>query len=320
MAEKDTAEKQLFQYADVFANVVNVLLFAGEALIAPEELTDVLPRSTYRGKKGKLREQERDVAKLWKKNKIRIAFLGLENQSDIDKRMPVRVMSYDGAAYRDEMNKKQGELYPVVTLVLYFGYKKHWRKPRRLKDCFEVPERLKKYVSDYRINVIEIAWLPEETIAKFDPTFRVVAEYFSQMRKGEKYRPSESVVQHVKEVLDLMAALTQDVRFIEAGEDVQEGEEYTMRSVMLDRLEDEAKARGLAAGMAEGRVKGRAEGRAEGRVEGRAEGKAEGIAERTLRTIRNQLRRREVYDIIASDNDVTVDEVIRIAKESGLAY
>lgn len=292
MAEKDTAEKQLLQYADVFANVANVLLFDGEKLIAPEELEDVLPRSTYCGKKGKLREQERDVAKLWKKNKIRIAFLGLENQTDIDARMPVRVLSYDGAAYRNEINKKKSELYPVVTLVLYFGYQKHWRKPRRLKDCVHIPEKLKKYVSDYRINVIEVAWLPEETIAKFDPTFRVVAEYFSQMRKKEDYHPSEEVIQHAKAVLDLMAALTQDARFAEIGDELEEGDALNMKSIALDRIEEK----------------------------GWKKGKAEGIAERTLRTIRNQLRRRADYKIIASDNDVTVEEVIRIAKESGLAY
>ena len=52
----------------------------------------------------------------------------------------------------------------------------------------------------------------------------------------------------------------------------------------------------------------------------RAEGRAEGIAERTLRTIRNQLKRHVAYEDIASDNETTVDEVIRIAKESNLAY
>lgn len=52
----------------------------------------------------------------------------------------------------------------------------------------------------------------------------------------------------------------------------------------------------------------------------REEGKAEGIAEKTLRTILNQLRRHADYAIIASDNETSVDEVIRIAKENGLAY
>ena len=54
--------------------------------------------------------------------------------------------------------------------------------------------------------------------------------------------------------------------------------------------------------------------------EGRAEGRAEGIAEKTLRTIRNQLKRHVAYADIASDNETTVDEVIRIAKESNLSY
>ena len=49
-------------------------------------------------------------------------------------------------------------------------------------------------------------------------------------------------------------------------------------------------------------------------------GKAEGIAEKTVRTILNQLKRHADYEIIASDNETSVDEVIRIAKENGLAY
>ena len=56
------------------------------------------------------------------------------------------------------------------------------------------------------------------------------------------------------------------------------------------------------------------------REESKAEGRAEGIAEKTLRTILNQLKRHVEYTDIASDNETTVDEVIRIAKENGLAY
>ena len=65
VGEKDIAEKKLLAYADVFANILNVGLFGGDEVIHSEELTDVSPQSTYKVK-GKLREQERDVAKLWK--------------------------------------------------------------------------------------------------------------------------------------------------------------------------------------------------------------------------------------------------------------
>ena len=71
---------------------------------------------------------------------------------------------------------------------------------------------------------------------------------------------------------------------------------------------------------ADAKAEGRAEGRAEGKAEGMAEGTAKGIAEKAFRTICNQLKRHVPYQDIASDNEVSVDEVIRIAKESHLAY
>ena len=70
----------------------------------------------------------------------------------------------------------------------------------------------------------------------------------------------------------------------------------------------------------EERADAKAEGRAEGKAEGMAEGTAKGIAEKAFRTICNQLKRHVPYQDIASDNEVSVDEVIRIAKESHLAY
>ena len=264
MAEKDIAEKQLLAYADVFANILNVGLFEGDEAIRPDELTDVLPRSTYNAD-GRLREQERDVVKLWKGNELRLALFGLENQSAIDQVMPLRIMGYDGAAYRNQLPLKDGQkAYPVVTVVLYFGWEQRWKKPRRLKECFQIPKRLEPYVSDYQINVIEIAWLPDDVIAKFSNPFRMVAEYFSQMRKQQEYHPSEAYVRHAKEMLDLMALLTEDVRFKEAKDAIGEGASMTMRSILLDQIE----ARGEARGRAEGEARGRAEGEARGRAEG----------------------------------------------------
>lgn len=47
---------------------------------------------------GKLHAQERDVAKYWRRGLVRIALYGLENQTDVDRDMPLRLFSYDGAA------------------------------------------------------------------------------------------------------------------------------------------------------------------------------------------------------------------------------
>lgn len=102
MAEKDTSEKILESYNDVFADIVNVLLFQGEEILKPDELEDQAPRSYYKAD-GKIRELERDVAKRWKSGNIRIACIGLENQTEPDPDMPLRVIGYDGAEYRAQL-------------------------------------------------------------------------------------------------------------------------------------------------------------------------------------------------------------------------
>ncbi len=102
MAEKDIAEKTLESYNDVFADIINVLLFNGKQYVKENELEEESPNSSYKAD-GKLHAQERDVAKYWRKGLVRIALYGLENQTDIDKDMPLRLFSYDGAAYRGQL-------------------------------------------------------------------------------------------------------------------------------------------------------------------------------------------------------------------------
>ena len=66
------------------------------------------------------------MAKRWKKGNIRVACIGMENQTQADPDMPLRIMGYDGAEYRAQLLKNNAaeSRYPVVTLVLYFGYEK----------------------------------------------------------------------------------------------------------------------------------------------------------------------------------------------------
>ena len=150
MAEKDMAEKILESYNDVFCDIVNVLLFEGDEVLKPEELEDQAPRSHYKAD-GKLHEMERDVAKRWKKEKIRIACVGIENQTNADPDMPLRVIGYDGAEYRAQLlaENETNSRYPVVTLVLYFGHKKRWNLPTRLLERVSVPVRFGPFVNDY---------------------------------------------------------------------------------------------------------------------------------------------------------------------------
>lgn len=263
MPEKDALEKKLLDYTDVFADIWNVLVFGGQSVIAENELADALPRSIYKAD-GKVHEQERDVAKFWKKNQLRIALIGVENQTDTDSDLPLRVIGYDGAAYRAQLNAdKKGEpkvRYPVVTIVLYFGFEKHWNTARRLKECFDIPDALDPFVNDYPIHVIEIAWLPEETIANLKSDFRVVAKFFQQARlhheKGIPFHPMPDVVRHVDEVLALLSVVGGDERILEAAKAWNKKEVSDMGLAMLDEIEERGEKRGVERGRAQGKMEG----------------------------------------------------------------
>ena len=236
-------------YADVFADIINVLLFDGVRLIKPPDLLDSLPHSVYKGTDKKIHDEERDIAKFWKQGNIHIAFVGLENQTDKDSDMVFRVIGYDGATYRDQLNHdeegKPKVRFPVITLVLYFGYKSRWGKKIKLSDCVKIPTQLLPYFNDYKLNVFEIAWLDDSTIAKFQSDFKYVADFFVQMRKHKNYKPSNWQIKHVAAFLDLMTVLTDDTRFTESYIKNIEGSEIDMTIPFLDEVENRGIERGI---------------------------------------------------------------------------
>lgn len=65
MGSKDIVEKTLESYNDVFADIVNVLLFDGDEVIKENELQPAREKSMYKID-GKVYQQERDIAKFWK--------------------------------------------------------------------------------------------------------------------------------------------------------------------------------------------------------------------------------------------------------------
>ncbi len=233
MAEKDITQKLLEAHNDVFADIINTLVFDGEQVIQPEELETVSTLSTYK-MSGKMHSQERDVLKVWKHGQIRIAMCGIENQTTVDVDMPLRIISYDGAGYRAQLSDEtstEKERYPVITLVLYFG-KGHWTGPKNLLGRVKVPQGMEALVSDYRINVFEVGRLSEEKIRKFTSDFQVVADFVTQMHEEKKYTPNEKPIRHIDGVMDLLQALTQNTQYTESAEVmkqmVQEKGEITM--------------------------------------------------------------------------------------------
>jgi len=105
LAEKDFREKRLEDFDDVFADIINGLLFHGEKRVLENELESGMPRSAYKVEE-KFEEQERDVRKFWKNGQVRLAVLGLENQTGEDPDFIFRDFGYDGAEYRDQVRRR----------------------------------------------------------------------------------------------------------------------------------------------------------------------------------------------------------------------
>ena len=269
MAEKDFREKKLEDFDDVFADIINGLLFHGEQRVLENELESSMMRSAYKVE-DRFEEQERDVKKYWKRGQIRLAVYGLENQTGEDPDYIFRDFGYDGAEYRDQVRRRneirrknaralkdKGEkaelellpdFYPVITLVLYFGDTR-WKRSVHLKDHLKIPAGLEEYVADYKANVFEIAFLEDEQVQKFTSDFRYVAEYFvanRRMREGQEpqYTITLEHLKHVEEFAELMNAITNSDRFSSIPKIAKERGEKAVYTLMFDAAEARGEIKG----------------------------------------------------------------------------
>ena len=256
MKDKDITQKVLEKYNDVFADILNVLLFNGRDVVEESTLIDALPMSMLKID-GRVRSQERDIAKYWRKSKINVALFGLENQTTSNKLMPLRVLGYDGAEYVKQSRKENIDKakYPVITLVLYLGYEKEWNNPKTLFEVLDIDEDIKPYVNDFKINLFEIAYLDKEKINLFKSDFRILADYLYQMRVNKDYIADETTIEHVEELLTLMSVMTGDNRFEETINDLKGKEKINMCEV-LDRVEARGIEKGIEQGIEQGVKRG----------------------------------------------------------------
>lgn len=254
MGTKDTTQKRLEDFEDIFADISNVLLYDGEDVIKENELETVTAKDTYTVEQ-QIHEVERDVAKRWRHHSLHISLIGLENQTDPDYKMPLRVICYDGASYRAQLNAEESKkTYPVITLVLYMGTEKHWTAPN---DCFKYDERLSKFISNYKINVVELAWLSDEQILKFKTEFRNFVELLRDTRLGRKPQYSPIQLKHVHELLQLMRVMSGNDEYEQLlkqttnnlKQNKLKGDEITMKKIVslgFDEARAEARAEGKA--------------------------------------------------------------------------
>ena len=275
-SQPDKVEKLLEDHADVFADIINAFIYHGEDVVKPEDLKDGPTASMYKAAEGNFRQKERDVVKIDERRGVVYALYGVENQTAVNYVMPVRNMGYDYASYEKAVRDLKAEndvngvkvpfaeeirpdqkLYPVVTVVLYFGTKR-WDGPQTLHEMLNLPKELEPFVSDYKINLIEVAFLDEKERARLKSDFRIVAEYFCALAVGKEkevmynYRKQWK---HVEELMEFFKTFTNDHRFEKYKQFMVEASKKG--EVMMCTLLDEFEKDGIKKGMAEGTAYGR---------------------------------------------------------------
>ena len=144
LGKKDLTGKQLEEYADVFVDIYNHLLFEKEYL-QEKGLQNDATQSVYHSENGEIRFQDRDIIKKYNDGtNYVIANFGIENQAVIDKTMPIRVMHYDASGYHKQMKEKAASVYPVITIVLNLT-EKRWTAPKSVHELVTMNEKMKQY-------------------------------------------------------------------------------------------------------------------------------------------------------------------------------
>ena len=214
MGQKDLTAKELESRPDVFADIINALIYEGEQIVSSGMLqaapTETLYASIDDSKTkdvelanlesekgpekenfGTLRNQYHDVSKYeMEQKKIKIQYV-LENESGENYRLLLRKAGYEGAIYRNEYEDEQ--IYPVVILVLYWGdkeWKPHTDMYGLFTDGLNNP-KVRKYVDNIKLHLYPMAHLPEEIRQRFQSDMRIVVDYLAE---GVSYKPTGQVI------------------------------------------------------------------------------------------------------------------------------
>jgi len=304
MSTTDTVTKEFISDNEVFADVVNFLIFDGEKVVTPDSLVEMdstsvaVPYGT--DNTGTPVQKERDVVKnvtCKMYSDMVFAIVGIENQTSINYAMPVRNMLYDaltytgqvekaGKSYRKEKVKlsgaeflshfkKEDKLIPVITLVINFSPDK-WEAPVSLYEMIDFKsDILKKFVPDYWINVIEPASLTKEQLKKFTTGFREVMEC---IKYSEDMYAMQQALSENERFKNLDRKTSNVLRYCSKLKIDFDIEEETMD--MCKAFEDYknlGKSEGIEIGKSEGIEIGKSEGIEIGKSEGIKIGKSEGI-------------------------------------------
>ena len=298
MGKYDVAMKNYFAGNDRVASICNFCV--GSAMFLPENIAEKQGFYSVRTQKGKLSYVQRDILR---KVKVRNQemLIGLENQQNINLIFPVRQLEMDCLEYKKNVEeiqnknirerdtgekafsdgddylyayRKDDRILPVVTLVLYWG-EEEWEMPQKLSDIQatdDLPPELYAFMNDYRMNIISMRNIPDETLEKMDSDLKYVVGLLKRSKDKEQYcvyirkhadyfrRIPRSAID-VIDVCSGVGALKELLKYVKpephmenekAGSKTQSKEEVANMCQALEDLIYDSRMEGISQGISQG--------------------------------------------------------------------
>ena len=242
-----------------------------------------------------LREREDDI--IWRlkwrgADEWMYIYLLIEFQSEHDRYMSVRVMSYLGLLYQDLINTGEvagQSLPPVLPMVVYRG-EQRWTSPLNIKGIIrKPPPGLERYLPSLRFLLLEEVQMNEAELGRMcnlaaeifriekSPTLKAsIPPFVSFLKWTTKAGAQQDSLKRAMKVWFSRAQKPAKILNEEDAVDEMAFEEIEpMLSERIEKWSKELVEQGHAQGLLEGRSKGKAEGLLEGESKGKAEGKIE---------------------------------------------
>lgn len=292
MGKKDITLKDYFSDSRRYADLLNGSIFGGQQMIKGEELQDTDTVQSKSDSQGVV-ERTNDIAMKQTKQGGIFAVWVVANQEKVDYSMPVRVMLQEALSYDRQLKeikrinkrqwkkqqkdpgKKQGEifpasgeflsgikkedrLYPVITLVVYWGEEK-WQGAESLHDMICFGED--KVFADVLKTLI-----PEYPL------------HFLNLSQVHDYKNFHSEIKMLFELYDRRNDKTEFYKYLKYNEGCRQIDEETiwalgkMLNISTEKLRNrESQKEGGKSDMCRAIEELVADGRTEGRLEGDAE-------------------------------------------------
>lgn len=271
MGKADIYESNYLENEEIFADLVNGILYQGEEIVKPPELSE--QDGELRSISGdQMKKVFRDKTRLW--NGTAIAIFTVENQTKVDYHMVIRAMLSESMAYDRQWNKKwkerqkreeklssdefisgiqkEDKFIPVITIVVYYGKEKPWDGAGTLHELLDVcgnEEKILPFISDYRLNIFD--YHAYDDFEQFHSELRSIFEFlrYAGDRKtlGERLEKNRDKYSKLSgEAKSLLVHLTNIKSIPGVGKEELEKGEFDMCKAFEDMRE-------------EGKIEGRAE-------------------------------------------------------------